>query len=219
MPSPGRPRRRPDGERPPFSWIGGELCLDFVNTVTWTAPDALLNERFVTGRDVVDWARAAGLLPGEGDALSGTEALLRDARDLRAVLHVALEDTAHARPAAPWTVDALDAWVRWAVQRLRLVPDDTGRWAWTTRAPQGSSERSDLDLTTAVLAPVIRSAMDLLRSPDLAQLRDCANPRCGWLFIDRSRKRNRRWCDMRGCGSHAKARRYYHRRRERQHEA
>jgi predicted RNA-binding Zn ribbon-like protein len=32
---------------------------------------------------------------------------------------------------------------------------------------------------------------------------------CGWLFVDRSRNGNRRWCDMRTCGSRDKMRRYY----------
>jgi predicted RNA-binding Zn ribbon-like protein len=33
------------------------------------------------------------------------------------------------------------------------------------------------------------------------------------LFLDRSRRHNRRWCDMLVCGSRAKARAYYARRR------
>jgi predicted RNA-binding Zn ribbon-like protein len=31
------------------------------------------------------------------------------------------------------------------------------------------------------------------------------------VFLDESRGKRRRWCDMNDCGSRAKARRYYHR--------
>jgi predicted RNA-binding Zn ribbon-like protein len=43
-------------------------------------------------------------------------------------------------------------------------------------------------------------------SPD--RLRICANPTCRWVFVDRSRTGQRRWCDMRTCGNQAKAARH-----------
>jgi len=36
---------------------------------------------------------------------------------------------------------------------------------------------------------------------------------CGWLFLDETRNRSRRWCSMKDCGNRAKARRHYRRRR------
>jgi predicted RNA-binding Zn ribbon-like protein len=36
---------------------------------------------------------------------------------------------------------------------------------------------------------------------------------CGWMFLDRSRNRSRRWCTMEACGSFAKSRRLTGRRR------
>ncbi|MGH7701051.1 MAG: CGNR zinc finger domain-containing protein [Gemmatimonadales bacterium] len=38
-------------------------------------------------------------------------------------------------------------------------------------------------------------------------------PSCGWFFLDASKNRSRRWCSMATCGSSAKARRYYRRRK------
>jgi predicted RNA-binding Zn ribbon-like protein len=64
-----------------------------------------------------------------------------------------------------------------------------------------------------VLWPVIRSAADLVTSPDISQIRECGAPDCNWLFLDRSRSGRRRWCDMSTCGNRAKARRYYSRHR------
>jgi hypothetical protein len=47
---------------------------------------------------------------------------------------------------------------------------------------------------------------------ELAEIRGrlshCANPSCGWLFIDESKNHSRVWCDMDTCGSRAKMTRY-----------
>jgi predicted RNA-binding Zn ribbon-like protein len=46
---------------------------------------------------------------------------------------------------------------------------------------------------------------------ELGKVKKCADTDCGWLFLDMSRNRSRRWCDMKSCGNRAKARRYYKR--------
>jgi predicted RNA-binding Zn ribbon-like protein len=212
----GRPRKRASDERPAFSWIGGALCLDFVNTVTWAAPGELLNERFVTAGDVLEWARSAGRLPeGEPEPLSSetAEALLHQAHHARAVLHDVLLHAAGGLAPSLAMIDSLNELIRWCTNRLRLVPEGNEAWLWQVESPSGADDRH----ATHVLAPVVYSAVDLLRSTELLALRNCANPHCGWLFLDRSRKGNRRWCEMRECGSRAKARRYYQRRRTEAH--
>jgi predicted RNA-binding Zn ribbon-like protein len=65
-----------------------------------------------------------------------------------------------------------------------------------------------------VLWPVVLAAADLLTSGDRARIHECAGPGCGWLFLDTSRNRRRRWCTMQGCGNRAKARRFYERARD-----
>jgi predicted RNA-binding Zn ribbon-like protein len=42
-------------------------------------------------------------------------------------------------------------------------------------------------------------------------VRICSSDGCDWLFFDQTRNRSRRWCEMKGCGNRAKARRHYHR--------
>lgn len=57
------------------------------------------------------------------------------------------------------------------------------------------------------LADGLRSQLvELLRSRD--RLERCTEPRCRWLFVDRSRNRSRRWCEMGLCGNRAKASRF-----------
>jgi len=55
---------------------------------------------------------------------------------------------------------------------------------------------------------IIRSAYELLKSDLLITLKQC--DKCGWLFLDRSKNRSRKWCNMDTCGSSEKSKRYYH---------
>ncbi len=65
-----------------------------------------------------------------------------------------------------------------------------------------------------LLWSVARSAGELLTASELDRIRECASDRCSWLFLDCSRSRRRRWCDMKTCGNRAKARRHYQRTRQ-----
>jgi predicted RNA-binding Zn ribbon-like protein len=60
-----------------------------------------------------------------------------------------------------------------------------------------------------ILNPIIRSAAEILVSDERNKVKACADSACGWLFIDVSRNRSRRWCDMKDCGNRAKASRFY----------
>ena len=58
-----------------------------------------------------------------------------------------------------------------------------------------------------------RSLGDLLASPDRTRVKQCDGERCLWLYLDRTKNRGRRWCEMKTCGNRAKVR--AHRRRNR----
>src|SRR5699024_10781925 len=55
---------------------------------------------------------------------------------------------------------------------------------------------------------IIKSAYDLMTSDKLDRVKECGA--CGWLFLDESKNKRRKWCSMENCGSHVKAKRYYH---------
>jgi predicted RNA-binding Zn ribbon-like protein len=57
-----------------------------------------------------------------------------------------------------------------------------------------------------------QAGCELMTSPDLHRLRACGNETCRWLFLDTSKNRTRRWCDMKICGNRMKARRFHARR-------
>jgi predicted RNA-binding Zn ribbon-like protein len=70
-------------------------------------------------------------------------------------------------------------------------------------------EGKPLATASALLAPVLWSAGDLLAGPQLERVRECANGKCLWLFLDESKNGSRRWCSMTACGNRAKAHRHY----------
>jgi predicted RNA-binding Zn ribbon-like protein len=82
---------------------------------------------------------------------------------------------------------------------------------------QRNADRIQAEWTSAtdgleqILFAVLTSAAELLASDRLKRIRECASADCTWLFIDMSRNRTRRWCDMKGCGNRMKARRHYRR--------
>lgn len=62
---------------------------------------------------------------------------------------------------------------------------------------------------SALLTPMLWSAADLLTGTLLGRVRECANDKCLWLFLDESKNGTRRWCSMKACGNRAKAHRHY----------
>jgi predicted RNA-binding Zn ribbon-like protein len=62
------------------------------------------------------------------------------------------------------------------------------------------------------LALIAREAVELLTGPERELVRECAAaPACSLLYLDRSRGRRRRWCEMERCGARAKMADYRHR--------
>src|SRR5260221_3971430 len=72
------------------------------------------------------------------------------------------------------------------------------------------------DALDRMLWPVAYSAADLLTNPELlSRVGECADDRgCGYLFLDMTKNRSRRWCDMKDCGNRAQAQRHYERKKE-----
>ena len=62
------------------------------------------------------------------------------------------------------------------------------------------------DPWTRLVDELAASAVELGRSREA--LRVCDNSLCRFVFLDRSRNRSRRWCDMAACGNRAKLRRF-----------
>jgi predicted RNA-binding Zn ribbon-like protein len=198
-----------------FSRIGGRLCLDFANTVgSHAGPDP--DDHLRSYEDLVTWGRQLEVVPPRTAKLLLAEAsrhpalaaaTLARARELREALYRVFSAMASGEPPPASELLRLNDELKQALSRQRLALDG-GQVTWTFE-----SSPSDLDV---MLWPVARSASELLTGDaGIARLRECASETCGWLFVDTSKNRSRRWCDMADCGNRAKARRHYHK----QHEA
>ena len=199
----------PDHE---FGWAGGNLALDFANTVGGTHRTPTHDHLQGYG-DVVRFAVDAGALSAAAAERLKARAA-KEPRRAAAVLElgVALRESIYgvfsalAGGEGPTESDLAligDAAAAGAA-RSRLVYDKEGL-AW--------SVPPDVDDLERPLWAIARSATDLLMSSERDRVRECASDTCAWVFLDHSRNRSRRWCDMRDCGNREKARRFQKRRR------
>jgi len=195
--------------------VGGELCLNFANTVDWHA-SGKPGEGLVGYQDLVAWSRQAGILSdGEARRLVRlasrrpllAEAALRRAIALREAIYRIFRAVAVEASPPAGDLRLLNEALAEAMPHLKVVrKGDSFAWEW---ADVGES----LD---GMLWPILRSAADTLTSEKCTRLGQCADDRgCGWLFLDTSKNHSRRWCDMEDCGNRAKARRHYLRERGR----
>ena len=192
--------------------LGGRLSLDFANTVDWHASQHPI-EFLTSYSELVAWSLHTGILTeDQGRQLSDEAArrpadaagVLQRAITLREAFYRIFSAISHGlRPEASDLATFNEALAGLlAKSRLTWLGEGLG-WQWAGR------ERA-LD---RMLWAVVHDAADLLTSGELAKVGQCADHRCGWLFLDTSRNRSRRWCSMAYCGNRAKARRYYQRSR------
>jgi len=188
-----------------FDFCGGHVAIDFTNTVGDRGADP--KEHFNSFDDVLAWAAARGVLTrGAAAALrrqaaadpDGARRAHRKAVELREVLYRVLDAAASKRQPAARDLDLLNAYVSATFEGAALSRAGA---RFTLETPR----RSRLD---DVLRPVVRAAVDLLTSDQLEHIGRCAEDSCRWLFLDATRSRTRRWCDMKACGNRNKVRRF-----------
>lgn len=185
---------------------GGRICLDFTNTASGRHT-ATPTEHLHSYADLLAWAVEEKVTTGAmAEQLHGwaqakpaaAGAVLRRAVALRDAIYRIFSAHADGRSPAATDIALLNRELAQALAHMRLQAVEGGfAWQW-----------DDADRPDHVLWPVAYSAADLLASEDLGRVRECAGETCNWLFIDRSKNRSRRWCDMQECGNVAKVRRY-----------
>jgi predicted RNA-binding Zn ribbon-like protein len=197
-----------------FDFDSGELCLDFANTLEWHASENP-EDRLGDYADFLAWAEAAELLPAERldrlrrllSAQSQEAASVHGrAIQLREAIYRIFADVAGERSASLDDLVVINEELNEALYHSQVSPAPQGfSWQWAE-----VSGRLD-----QLLWPVVRSAAELLTSDSLDRVKECADDRgCGYLFIDTSRNRSRRWCSMESCGNRAKVRQHRERKRK-----
>lgn len=188
-----------------------QAAISFNNTVSWEAGGPA-NDRLGSFADLLRWCGANNLLPApEVSALAEradsnpwpAAAALAQARELRSVLHQILAALAGKREPEPIALRSFNQALRAAAGQLSLSWRE-GRPVWEHQGAEGPE---------TIVPRIAWAAAQFITSPEVARLGLCANPQCGWMFLDSTRNHSRRWCSMQDCGSRAKAKRYYRRRK------
>jgi len=195
-----------------FRCPAGQLSLDFCNTGQG-ARNANGSEWLADYDDLAGWLRAAGALSDSqagqlrriaaGSPKAAREVWQRALR-FRDALFNALHARVHGRPAKRDDLALIEA------EHLRSAPHASLSWDGSAYAWSLDASLSDLDAT---MQPLAESALQMLTSPRLDRLSRCGNETCHWLFLDETRNRSRRWCEMASCGNLLKVRRHRERRR------
>lgn len=196
-----------------FEMVGGRTCLDFVNTGSQRRIGPFV-EKLESYDDLVSWAvQAEQLSEAEAAHLrekaaadpAGAARVVERGRALReAIYRVFTAQAAGDTPGAGDLALISEEHARAASHRV-LTPGSVGVCAF---------EWKTFDALDRPLWPVAVSAVNLASSSDAARVKECATDNCNWLFLDASKNKSRRWCEMKECGNRAKARRHYERRRK-----
>jgi predicted RNA-binding Zn ribbon-like protein len=178
-------------DTPRFRQGAGRLCLDFIRTLRNRGTAGAVEE-LVDGHALAAWTAQLGpVAPGPRQTPTPRE--VSEARALREAIH---ELIATARTSGPGSCGrAARELVNHAASAAVPQPwlEDSGELRWRAEQP-----------VVGVLALTARDALDLVTSPALSRVRDCASPGCGATFLDSSRPGTRRWCSMGTCGNQAK---------------
>ncbi|MDX1708305.1 MAG: CGNR zinc finger domain-containing protein [Desulfobacterales bacterium] len=191
-----------------LSLLGGRPCLDFVNTLDWRGSGQPI-DFLKTYADLVVWSQHAGTLSrkaaGRISRLSASRPskqnrALKRAIQLRETMYHIFSSLADGKAAPNSDLKTFNQFFSRTMKNSKIVKTPHG-YQWNL-----AEDQADLEW---ILGPLVRSAADLLISIELQRVKKCGDPACGWLFLDTSRNRSRRWCNMSDCGNRAKASRFY----------
>ncbi|MFJ2095461.1 CGNR zinc finger domain-containing protein [Streptomyces sp. NPDC087901] len=182
-----------------FVFVSGRLCLDLAGTMLWRR--STRTESLGSPADLRRWIVSAGVVDDPGLVNSRGLARVRRLREAVYLLvgHWPLGDDADM-----------------AVKEALAEVNEAARLPLPKRQLDKSGRATRTGSVDEVLSAVGCDAVDLLSSPQVSQMRECARDDCTRLFVDLSRSGARRWCGMAECGNRQKAATF--RRRQKQSE-
>ena len=194
--------------------LEGRLCLGLVNTAH-PRSGRHAHDSLTGYPDLVVWNRSVGMLTEEQEHHLLQEACTHPqeaiktferALALREAIYSVFSAVAGGSVPQSEDLGLIQSIFAEAMAHASLLPTaHEFSWEWGAGDEHGEELR-------LLLWPVAHSAIELfISSEEWKRIKEC--PGCGWLFLDRSKTGNRRWCSMDECGSRAKMRRQYARKR------
>jgi predicted RNA-binding Zn ribbon-like protein len=168
-------------------FVCGNPALDFAATLR--ARRSTRFEMFVTPERLNAWYLESGVV----DTITpAAESDVREAVTVREAVYRLVTDRRLGEEFDRQALAVLNGAARRTPATPQLAPGG--------RHTEGTPEQA--------LASVARQAVELLSGPDVPLLKECGNPECTRVYIDRSRGMRRQWCGMESCGNRIKAAAY-----------
>lgn len=189
----------------PFQLVAGHPVLDLVNTLDWRFREGGPEELLCTYDDVLRFSEQSKLLTASqarrqrGAVRSAASEAMQSTREFREMMAQILYALMDEEIPPSGAIKKLNQYFQEAQAARRL------RWGESRLEMSWAGKEGEAQLPVWLLA---QSASELLTSDVAEKIRACANPECRWLFLDTSKNRSRRWCDMSLCGNRMKARRF-----------
>jgi predicted RNA-binding Zn ribbon-like protein len=189
---------------------GGNLSLNFANTVDGRY-EKPLKDHLHSYLDLLTWAHYADainssqkrrLLQISRENQEEADQVFKDSIQLREAIYDYIVRLISDDEILPANMLLINQWLSKAYSNLELSQvEDNYVLDW-------KEENFGLE---SVLWPIIRSFAELIISDARNRIKQCHN--CGWVFVDNSKNKSRRWCSMEICGNQVKAQRYANRNR------
>ncbi|WP_399896047.1 CGNR zinc finger domain-containing protein [Streptomyces sp. BBFR51] len=173
-------------------FVCGNPALDFAATLR--ARRSARFEMFVTPDRLDAWYLESGIVD---TILPGEEADVQQATFVREAIYELVTARRLGEEFDEAALGALNDAARKAPATPQLTPSG--------RRTEATPEQA--------LSTVARHAVELLSGPDVPLMKECGNPECTRVYIDRSRGMRRQWCGMDSCGNKIKAAAYRARKR------
>lgn len=174
-------------------FFSGNLGLDLCNSISGRF-EATPRDRLATPAAFQAWAAARDWPAADRPDAAGLDRI----HALRDALHLLGDAQARgeALPAAAVAILSA-AWVEAQAARRVVLAD--GRITVTDEAPEDWRR---------LYHRIVEDSVRLFGGDGLDRLKLCGAADCGWLFLDHSKNRSRRWCTMADCGTLTKVRRF-----------
>ncbi|MFF1920935.1 CGNR zinc finger domain-containing protein [Streptomyces sp. NPDC058221] len=173
-------------------FVCGNPALDFAATLR--ARRSARFEMFVTPDRLNAWYLESGVVDM---IVPGTEDGVEQATTVREAIYQLVTDR---RLGGGFDAESLGV-----LNDAARKPPATPQLTATGRRTEATPEQA--------LSSVARCAVELLSGPDVPLMKECGNPECTRVYIDRSRGMRRQWCGMDSCGNKIKAAAYRARKR------
>ncbi|MBC9794689.1 CGNR zinc finger domain-containing protein [Sinomicrobium weinanense] len=193
-----------------YKVIGGNLCFDFVNTISWRDTD-LPHEWLDSLDNLLIWTQLVKVFDEDQvkklkteilNMPNGEEKYLTDLIELRELLNRIFVAIIDAKSPSEKDLKIFNQHVSNAYTKNMIVENKL-------KFHLEISEK--VDLSQRLTDKIVLSAVEVLTQVKLKRIKKCFS--CHWLYEDVSRNNSRRWCVMEDCGNRYKVNQFNKRRK------